>query len=57
MLFLGDAMPCITKAGKTVGVLYSKMVHITYLAHGVHRVAEDIRKRFADVDKLVAKIK
>jgi len=35
LLFLSDAAPYMVKAGKTVGALYSKMVHITCLAHSV----------------------
>jgi len=57
MLFLSDVPPYIIKAGKAVGVLFSKMVHIPCLAHGVHRIAEEIRGRFANVDKLIAKVK
>jgi len=57
MLFVSDAAPYMIKAGKTIGVLYSKMVHVTCVAHGVHRVAEEIRGRFSNVDKLIAKVK
>jgi len=58
----GDVMlffivPYITKAEKAVDVLYSMMVHITCLVHGVHRVAEEIREQFETVDKLIAKVK
>jgi len=37
LLFVSDAVPYVVKAGKTLQVLYSKMVHITCLAHGLHR--------------------
>jgi len=33
------------------------MIHITCLAHGIYRVAEDIRGKFPKIDKLIAKIK
>jgi len=33
------------------------MIHITCLAHGIHRVAEDIQGNFPEIDKLIAKIK
>jgi hypothetical protein len=56
MLFVSDAEPYMIKAGKSIGMLYS-MVHITCVAHGVHRIAEEIRKRFSNVDKLIAKVK
>jgi hypothetical protein len=57
LLFLSDAAPYMVKAGKTIGALYSKMVHVTCLAHGIHRVAEEIRGRFTKVDKLISKVK
>lgn len=57
LLFLSDAAPYMVKAGKTIGALYSKMVHVTCLAHGVHRVAEEIRGQFTKVDKLISKVK
>ncbi|XP_022166130.1 uncharacterized protein LOC111041895 [Myzus persicae] len=56
-LFLSDAAPYMIKAGTTIKALYSKMVHVTCLAHGMHRVAEVIRGKFPEVDKLIAKIK
>lgn len=47
----------MVKAGKAIGVHYSKMVHFTCLAHGVHRVIEEIRGRFGNVDNFVVKLK
>lgn len=38
-------------------VMYPKMVHLTCLVHGLHRVAEEIRLNFPDLDRLVANIK
>jgi len=45
------------KAGTTIGALYSKMVHITCLAYGMNRAAENLREKFTQIDKLIAKIK
>jgi hypothetical protein len=45
------------KAGTTIKALYSKIIHVTCLAHGIHRVAEDIRGKFPEIDKFIAKIK
>lgn len=45
------------KAGKNLKVLYSKLLHVTCLAHGMNRVAEEIRSLFPDVDKFVANMK
>jgi hypothetical protein len=57
LFFLSDAAPYMVKAGKTIGALYSKMVHVTCLAHGVHKVTEERRRRFTKVDKLISKVK
>ncbi|KAF0718571.1 DUF659 domain-containing protein, partial [Aphis craccivora] len=55
LLFLSDAAPYTKKAGTTIKALYSKMIHVTCIAHGLHRLAENIRSHFPKVDKLVAK--
>ena len=49
LLFVTDAAPYIVKAGKVVQAFYQKMVHITCLAHNLHRVAEEIRANFSQV--------
>jgi hypothetical protein len=45
----------MVKAAPTIKILYSKLVHITCLAHGIHRVAETIRSNFSKI--LIAKVK
>jgi len=45
------------KAAKAIQVFYPKVTHMTCLAHGLHRVCEDIRARFPVVDKLIANVK
>lgn len=57
LLFLSDAAPYMKKAGTAIKALYSKMVHVTCLAHGMHRVAEEIRGKFPRVDKLISRVK
>lgn len=57
LIFLSDAAPYMKKAGTTIKALYSKVVHITCIAHGLHRVAENIRGHFPGVDRLIAKTK
>jgi len=47
LLLLRDAAPYMVKAIK---VFYLKMEHVTCLAHGLHRVVEEIRKHFPKVD-------
>ena len=57
LLFLSDAALYMKKAGTAIKALYSKMVHVTCLAHGMHRVAEEIRGKFSRVDKLISRVK
>lgn len=54
LLFLTDAAPYMVKAAKGLQVLYPKMIHATCLAHALHRVAEEVRESYSDVDKLIA---
>jgi hypothetical protein len=49
LLFLSDAAPYMKKAGTTIKALYSKMIHITCIAHGLHRLAENIRSHFLEL--------
>lgn len=57
LLFLSDAAPYMVKAGKVMQNLYSKMIHVTCMAHAVHRVAEEIRTNFQDINKLISSVK
>lgn len=52
LIFLSDAAPYMVKAGRAICTLYSykysnsvfiKMVHVTCVAHAIHRVTEEIR--------------
>jgi len=57
LLFVTDATPYMTKAARNLQSFYMKMVHLTFLACSLHRVAEEIRSQFENVDDLVAKVK
>ncbi|OXA53968.1 CGG triplet repeat-binding protein 1 [Folsomia candida] len=57
LLFITDGVQYMLKAGKNLKVIYTKLLHVTCLAHGVNRVAEQIRSLFPDVDKFVANMK
>ncbi|KDR23904.1 hypothetical protein L798_10250 [Zootermopsis nevadensis] len=47
-----DILPfVIVKAAKGLKMLYPKMVHLTCHAHALHRVAEEIRHSYTEVDK------
>jgi len=57
LLFVTDAAPYMTKAARTLESFYTKMIHLTCLAYGLHCVAEEIRSQFENVDDLVANVK
>src|SRR5215813_10399136 len=52
-----DAAPYIVKAEKAIKGFYPKMVHVTCLAHAFHRISEEIRTNYPDVDRLVSNVK
>lgn len=44
------------KAGNTIIVLYPKLIHVTSLAHKLHRVAEQVCVHYPKIDKLVSSV-
>jgi len=44
----------MTKAAKALQLLYRKMLHVTCLAHVLHREVEEVRGSYPDVDKLIS---
>ena len=54
LLFVTDAAPYMKKAATALKVIFPKMLHITCLAHSLHRISEYIRGLFPNVDKLVS---
>jgi len=57
LLFLNDAAPYTVKAATSIQTYYSKMIHVTCLAYALHRVAEEMRIYFPDVDELINDVK
>lgn len=57
LLFVTDAAPYMVKSANAIKSFYSKMIHITCLAHGLHRTSEKIRSLFPKVDELIANMK
>jgi hypothetical protein len=58
LLFITDGAPNMKKAYKNgLKGFYPKMLHITCMAHGLHRVCESIRTQFKDIDNLIANVK
>jgi hypothetical protein len=58
VLFLTDAVPYMIKAErKNLKSTYSKLLHVTCLAHGINRVAEEVRSHHTETDKFIASLK
>lgn len=57
IVFLSDAAPYMIKAGKVLQVFYPNLIHVTCFAHGVHRLAEEVRSTFGNVNKLISSTK
>jgi hypothetical protein len=55
LLFVSDAAPYMIKAARALQLLYQKMIRVTCLAHALHRVAAEVRGRYREVGKLIAK--
>ena len=57
LVLLTDAASYMLKMAKGVAALLPNCIHITCLAHGIHRIAESIRTLYPLVDKLVSQVK
>ena len=57
LVFVTDAARYMSKAASSLRVIFDRMIHVTCLAHAIHRVVEQIRVLFPRVDQLVANIK
>ena len=56
-LLLSIAAKYMITAGITLKSLYSKLFHVTCVAHLLHNCAMKIKPHFEDVDQLIAKVK
>lgn len=57
LLAVTDAAPAMKSAMKSLCVIFPKMIHITCLAHAMHRLAETIRFQFKNVNRLISSMK
>ncbi|KAL4101229.1 hypothetical protein QTP88_021249 [Uroleucon formosanum] len=57
LLYVTDAAPYMVKSGEALKVFYPKLIHVTCMAHGLHRVAEAIREIYQNVDRLISNSK
>ena len=54
LVLLTDAASYMLKAAKALQVFYPNLIHVTCLAHGLHRIAEKICAQFPAVNDLIA---
>ncbi|XP_018495407.1 uncharacterized protein LOC108864379 [Galendromus occidentalis] len=54
LLFLTDAAAYMRKAGRALEVSFPKMLNVTCAAHALHRVAEEIRGMYPNVDRPIS---
>ena len=54
LLLVSDAAPYMKKMGSSLRCLYPKLIHITCLAHGVHRVCEVVRQQYPMINRIIA---
>lgn len=57
VLFVTDAAPYMVKSAKTLKGSYPDLLHVTCLAHGLNRVAEQVRSKYKDVDTFLGNVK
>ena len=57
LLLLTDGAAYMLKAGFALKTLYPRKIHVTCHAHALHRVAEEVRSNYRDLDRFIAAIK
>jgi hypothetical protein len=57
LLFVTDAASYMKKAAKNLKATYTKMVHVTCLCHGLHRVAEKIYSKYLLAKQVVSNVR
>jgi hypothetical protein len=57
LLLITDAAAYMIKAGANLNIFYKNLIHVTCLAHGINRVAEEIRCQFPLVNSLISNVK
>ena len=57
LTLLTDTASYMLKMAKDVAALLSNCLHVTCLAHGIHRLAESLRSLHPSVGKLVSNVK
>jgi len=43
LIFVSDAATYMVKTGGAIKAFYDKMIYVTWLAHALHRLAEEVK--------------
>ncbi len=54
LLLVTHAAPCMILAGKNLKFIFSQLIHMTYVPHGIHHICETIRGMFSDVNRFIS---
>ena len=54
LLFISDAAPYMVLAGKNLRQFCPRAIHVTCVAHAIHRICEKVRDTFPDVNRLIS---
>ena len=57
LLLVSDGAPYMILAGKLLKTKYTKLIHLTCLAHATHRISEVIRDHFEKINNLISSVK
>jgi len=57
LLYVTDAASYMVNSGHVLKVFYPKLINITCMAHGLHRLLVAIRNKFSNVDLLISNTK
>lgn len=57
IMLISDAAPYMKAAAALLLPFYPKLVHVTCVVHGIHRVCEKIKELFPLVNKWISTIK
>ena len=54
LLLVTDAAPYMVSMGQNLHSIYTNLIHVTCVAHALHRIAEKVRESFPDVNHLIS---
>jgi hypothetical protein len=54
LILYSDAAACMLKVATAMKMFYPNLIQFTCLAHGLQRVAEEVRAKFPQVKKLIS---